>query len=141
MLLSSTARETALLCIYGPGRSALAPANYTVHLFDAHPDLGGTEIATTTDEGAGPVANGYAAAAIASDDFVADDIGVSQLASFGEPSAAWPASVTHFALKDTATGEWWNAHKLRNPLDVTAAGGGAVQINLTIYFADSITGA
>lgn len=131
----------ALRCIYGPDRATIAPDSFTVHLFNADPDLGGTEIANTTevDDGLGGtefVANGYAAPTVDSDDFAADDVGITVPVQYADATEEWEEA-THAQLKDVASGFWWNAVPLSLPINAEA---GPIPLAFfTIFFADSIT--
>lgn len=133
---------TALACIYGPARAAGAPDDFTVHLYNGDPDLGGVEISdeTEVDDGMGGtefVPNGYAAASLDSDDFTADDVGMTAPVQYADALEEWEEA-THARLKDTVTGFWWNAVPLAGPVIVSEAGP-VEPAYFTIFFADSIT--
>lgn len=119
-ILDATARATALACIVGPTRAVGAPDSYTVHLFDGDPAGDGAEIADTTDEGAGPVPNGYAAGTVDADDFTLDGEVATAWASMPATLASYPADVTHVVLR--SGGLDWFAAPLFEALTVTGPG-------------------
>jgi hypothetical protein len=117
---------------YGDSRGAKAPTSHEVALFVGDPQLGGTEMADTTevDDGAGgttTVANGYARVTIANTSTVwADaDGGLKQTVdevAFADATAEWPDEATHGALIDPVTGDVGDAWPLSAPISVTEAG-------------------
>lgn len=114
---------------YGTTRAAAAPGSFEVALFAADPRLGGTELAAT---------NGYARAALSSDDWPAATDGVKRVTvTFPAPTGPW-STVTHWGLYDPAGGAWWDCAPLVAPLEVTTAGPGPT-LALAIFYDNNPT--
>ena len=143
-VLSTNAQNASLNNDYGATKGPNAPDEFEVLLYDGDPTVGGEEIADTTEDDDDPgvfVANGYAPAVIANDGSVwaAADGGVKSTVGpvqFADALAPWD-TVTHFVLRDTATGDLWDTAPLLEPLDVTSAGDGPA-ISLTLFYSDRL---
>lgn len=135
------AQERSLANDYGPTRAAAAPDTFDVCLFAGDPLAGGVELADTTevDDGTGGVDlvdNGYAPALLDNDNWAAPSGGILTTATpvaFGAVLAEWPDTVTHWALRDRATGAWWDCAPLVEPLEVTSAGPGPT-VTLAVFY-------
>lgn len=84
-------------CFYGDDRAAIAPASFTLHLYDGHPLNGGVEL---------PATGGYAAVAVANTtaNFPAPVNGQQEMVAqpFAASTGAWPNVGRYAVLKDPA---------------------------------------
>lgn len=101
-----------------------APNPFQVALFDADPDLGGTELA----------GNGYARPSIDTGDWnpAADGVKTSDPIPFASSTGEW-VTATHVGLYDATVGAWADVVPLAEPLDVTAAGDGPLVVVSVFY--------
>ena len=138
-ILDPSARLKSLQNDYGTTRGPNSPAAYTLHLYVGDPEMGGTEMPTTTTlEDDTVVANGYVAPMVQSNSFAPDDIGMTATVPLPDALAEWPDAATHWLLRDATTGEGWDYAPLSEPLSVTAAG--PVQpLDVTVFYDDDIT--
>lgn len=138
------ARAIAIRCSLGPDRAAIAPDNFTVHLFVGDPMVGGLEMADTTeiDDGLGGtifVPNGYEPAALASDDIDPDDdFGMTFSVLFADVLEAYPDPALFYGLKDPVTGFWWDTGPLAKPLNVTGGPAAGPQLIATVFYDDDV---
>lgn len=144
MPLSINAQNASLDNDYGATRGSNAPDSLEVLLYAGDPALDGVEIADTTEDDDNPgvfVDNGYAPAVIANDGTIwaaaADGLKATVApVQFADALASWE-TVTHFVLRDEATGDLWDAAPLLEPLDVTAAGDGPA-VTLVLFYSDRL---
>lgn len=139
------AMERSLDNDYGPTRGPNAPDNLTVHMFNGDPTTPeGYEISdhSEVDDGDGgieSVPNGYAPVPMSNDNWLPSSGGI-KLSDpnplFGPPFEEWD-TVTHWAIKDPATGLWWDSAPLSTELDVTGPGG-SVELQLAIFYDDNL---
>lgn len=138
-IYSTAARFKSLQNDYGPTRGINSPDSYTVHLWVGDPSQEGSfEMPGTTElEDASVVPNGYVPPTVSADSFVVDELGISAVVPLPDALEEWPHTITHWLLKDAATGEEWDYSLLSEPVDVTAAG--PVQpIEVTVFYDDEI---
>lgn len=96
MPLGSVAYENLTFrCFYGDARAAIAPASFTLHLYDGHPLDGGAELPATGGYLPVPVANTTA-------NFPLPVNGQQEMVpqDFAAATAAWPNVGRYAALKD-----------------------------------------
>ena len=117
---------------YGTTRGPNSPAAHELALFMGDPMTDGVEVTATNDDGQ---ATGYARATIAAADWqpAANGEKSAGAVTFPAATAAYPSSVTHFAL--IAGGVTWDCAPLAEELVVTGAGPGPV-VQVTLFHAD-----
>lgn len=142
------AQVASLANDYGASHGANAPLTFEVALFIGDPSDEGVEVTATTtliDEDSGDtseVANGYSPVVIANDGAwfpPADpDTGVltTALVTFPEAEAEYPDTVTHWLLRDPATGAGWDTGVLPRDDQIAVEGAGVTpRLTLAIFYA------
>lgn len=136
---------------FGASKGPNAAAAFAVELWIGSPDGGGQEMPTTTvltdDDGVETtVANGYAPAPLTNNGTnfpVPDaDSGILEtplVAGFPTSTAAYPAAVTHWVLRDTATGAIWHAAAFPADQRITVGAAGVKPVPVLSIFYNPIT--
>lgn len=112
-----SARNICLRCVFGDSKAAIAPATWSVHLFDNDPGLGGVEVS----------GGGYAAKSVANTtaNFPTPTLGhiITAPLSYGTATGAWARIGRYAVLKDTVGGTGlYYARPLLEDIVVTVAG-------------------
>lgn len=127
-ILDTAAEGRSLDNDYGPTRGPNSPSTLEAHLFMEHPSFGGVEVS----------GGGYAPVTFSNDawDPSADGVKRSHLLAYPAATGEYPDTVTHVALRDPATGIWWDCVPLEEELDVTGPGSGP-EVVISIYYNDN----
>ncbi len=121
------ARRKSIRNDYGVNAAADAPTSHEVALFDGDPMEGGVEI----------TGDGYARAEVVPGDWADDpDEGIFAFVTFPAPGGPW-VEAKYWGLYGS-DGLWWDCGELEEPLLVTIASDTGPQLQVPLFYADSI---